>query len=86
MTAMTGVSLPSMVIWGKDDKVYNSHKLLILPFSQICHISGAKMVKKQSPRTKVYVLNNCGHAVSVEKPGKCVRFITRFITEQLKRS
>ena len=48
--------------------------------SQICHVSGAKIAKRMSPNSKVYILNNCGHAISVEKPVKTAKLITEFVS------
>ena len=51
---------------------------------QICDVSGAKIMKKLVKTAQVFVINNCGHALSVEKPGKCAQLIERFITQQLQ--
>lgn len=64
----TNTDIPCLVIWGRDDK--------------ICHPSGAKLAKKLKPQTKVILLNECGHCISVDRPGKTARFITQFINKQ----
>ena len=56
--------------------------ILSIIILQICHPSGAKLAKKLKPQTKVILLNECGHCISVDRPGKTARFITRFINKQ----
>lgn len=85
-----GKNVPSMALWGREDKVRKVECIitvrlflhLSLSLSQICDVAGAKLIKRLAPHSKVVVINNCGHCMSVERPKKCAQFIEQFINQQ----
>ena len=48
---------------------------------QVCDVSGARLMKKMVKNCRVFIINNCGHALSIEKPLKCAKLLERFVQE-----
>ena len=47
---------------------------------QVCDVSGASILHSLVRGSRVQVLERCGHAISLERPRKCARLLTDFIS------
>ena len=57
-----------------------SHLKFFLIFLQVCHISGAEVIKKVKTDAQVTIVENCGHVLALERPGRCCRLIRNFVS------
>ena len=48
---------------------------------QICHPSGAAIVGELIKNSLVVVVDNCGHAMPVDRPRKCAKLVYQFINK-----
>lgn len=48
---------------------------------KVCDVSGARVFKAVKKDAKVFVISNCGHALSVDQPIKCTRLIVSFVSQ-----
>ncbi|XP_027650107.2 monoacylglycerol lipase ABHD6 isoform X3 [Falco peregrinus] len=62
---MSKIKAPTQVIWGKQD--------------QVLDVSGASVLANAIPDCHVYILENCGHSVVVERPRKTANLILEFL-------
>ncbi|XP_025952040.1 monoacylglycerol lipase ABHD6 [Dromaius novaehollandiae] len=62
---MNKIKAPTQVIWGKQD--------------QVLDVSGADVLAKAIPDCHVYILENCGHSVVVERPRKTAKLLLEFL-------
>ncbi|NWT95045.1 ABHD6 lipase, partial [Urocynchramus pylzowi] len=62
---MSKIKAPTQVIWGKQD--------------QVLDVSGASVLASAIPDCHVYILENCGHSVVVERPRKTANLILEFL-------
>lgn len=62
---MSKIKAPTQVIWGKQD--------------QVLDVSGASVLAGAIPDCHVYILENCGHSVVVERPRKTANLILEFL-------
>ena len=46
---------------------------------QICHVSGAEVIKRIRSDAQVGVIEQCGHVVTVDRPNTAGRLITDFV-------
>ncbi|XP_030357542.1 monoacylglycerol lipase ABHD6 isoform X3 [Strigops habroptila] len=62
---MSKIKVPTQVIWGRQD--------------QVLDVSGANVLSSAIPDCHVYILENCGHSVVVERPRKTANLILEFL-------
>uniref|UniRef100_A0ACB8EHD0 Uncharacterized protein n=2 Tax=Sphaerodactylus townsendi TaxID=933632 RepID=A0ACB8EHD0_9SAUR len=58
------ITAPTEIIWGKCDKVLDS--------------SGADVLAKAIPQCQVYLLDRCGHFITINRPQKSAELILEF--------
>ena len=51
------------------------------PFKKVCDVSGAKVFKSIKKDARVFVIDHCGHALSVEQPKRCALLIENLISQ-----
>ncbi len=59
------VKKPVLILWGDKDR--------------ILHVSGADILAKKVPGSKVVIMKNCGHVPMVERPGESARHYREFL-------
>lgn len=62
---MDKISVPTQIIWGKQD--------------QVLDVSGADVLAKSIANCQVELLENCGHSVVMERPRKTAKLIVDFL-------
>lgn len=62
---LESISAPLQVLWGKND--------------QICHVSGAEVIRRIRSDARVVVIDQCGHVVTVDRPNIAGRLVTEFV-------
>jgi pimeloyl-ACP methyl ester carboxylesterase len=62
---MHKIRKPVLIIWGDSDR--------------ILHVSGADILAKKVPGSKVVIMKNCGHIPMVERPGESSRHYLEFL-------
>uniref|UniRef100_A0A3Q2QIM9 Abhydrolase domain containing 6, acylglycerol lipase n=1 Tax=Fundulus heteroclitus TaxID=8078 RepID=A0A3Q2QIM9_FUNHE len=65
------ITAPLQVIWGKHD--------------QVLDVSGATVIQKKLPHCQVDLLDDCGHAVALERPRKMAKLIIDFVHSEAKK-
>ena len=48
---------------------------------KVCDVSGAKVFKSMKKDAKVFIIDNCGHAISVEQPKRCALLIEELVSQ-----
>lgn len=92
------ITAPLQVIWGKHDQVVplinlrslhtelqKRHHYLVclcLVSVQVVDVSGAMVIKEVLPKSRVDILENCGHSVVMERPRRTAKLILEFIILQ----
>uniref|UniRef100_A0A3B5MG27 AB hydrolase-1 domain-containing protein n=1 Tax=Xiphophorus couchianus TaxID=32473 RepID=A0A3B5MG27_9TELE len=66
------ITAPLQVIWGKND--------------QILDVSGAAVIQKVLPHCQVDLLDNCGHAIALERPRKFANLVLDFHNKAKKQA
>ncbi|XP_027859651.1 monoacylglycerol lipase abhd6-A-like [Xiphophorus couchianus] len=66
------ITAPLQVIWGKND--------------QILDVSGAAVIQKALPHCQVDLLDNCGHAIALERPRKFANLVLDFHNKAKKQA
>ncbi|XP_070591818.1 monoacylglycerol lipase ABHD6-like [Erythrolamprus reginae] len=61
---MRKIKAPTQIIWGKDDKVFDS--------------SGAEILAAAIPNSQVHRLEKCGHFITFERPRTSARLLLEF--------
>jgi len=61
---LKGVSIPTLIVWGREDK--------IVP------LECAQLYAEALPNARVSVIDQCGHAVDLEKPAQLTRLVLNF--------
>ncbi|ETE65609.1 Monoacylglycerol lipase ABHD6, partial [Ophiophagus hannah] len=61
---MRKIKAPTQIIWGKDDKVFDS--------------SGAGILAAAIPNSQVHLLEKCGHFITLERPRTSARLLLEF--------
>uniref|UniRef100_A0A6J0TRZ4 acylglycerol lipase n=1 Tax=Pogona vitticeps TaxID=103695 RepID=A0A6J0TRZ4_9SAUR len=61
---MRRISAPTQIIWGREDKVFDS--------------SGAEVLATAIPNSKVHILERCGHFIALERPRKSAKLLLEF--------
>ncbi|XP_061474771.1 monoacylglycerol lipase ABHD6-like [Rhineura floridana] len=61
---MNKIKAPTQIIWGRDDKVFDS--------------SGAEVLATVIRNSQVHMLEKCGHFISLERPKKSAKLILEF--------
>ena len=51
------------------------------PLKKVCDVSGAKVFKSIKKDARVFVIDHCGHAISVEQPKRCALLIENLISQ-----
>ena len=46
---------------------------------QICHVSGAEVIKRIRSDAQIVVIDQCGHVVTVDQPNIAGRLVTEFV-------
>lgn len=59
------VRKPVLILWGDTDR--------------LLHVSGANILSKKVPGSKVVIMKNCGHVPMVERPGESARHYLEFL-------
>lgn len=52
---------------------------IFIPATQVLDVSGASVLASAIPDCHVYILENCGHSVVVERPRKTANLILEFL-------
>ena len=52
---------------------------LFLKILQICHVSGAEVIKRIKHDAQIVVIEQCGHVVTVDRPNIAGRLVTDFV-------
>jgi abhydrolase domain-containing protein 6 len=58
------LTVPLLVVWGRADRVL--------------HFSGADLIAAAQPKTRVVILDDCGHAPVLEKAAECTSALSQF--------
>ncbi|XP_005111054.1 monoacylglycerol lipase abhd6-A [Aplysia californica] len=67
------IKVPSQLIWGQDDAV--------------THMSGAEVLQSKLPNCRhVDILEQCGHAIDIDRPGALCKALSKFIKEDVDAS
>ncbi|XP_026538461.1 monoacylglycerol lipase ABHD6-like [Notechis scutatus] len=61
---MRKIKAPTQIIWGKEDKVFDS--------------SGAEILAAAIPNSQVHWLEKCGHFITLERPRKSAKLLLEF--------
>ncbi|KAL7986230.1 hypothetical protein Chor_011396 [Crotalus horridus] len=61
---MWKIKVPTQIIWGKEDKVFDS--------------SGAEILADAIPNSQVHRLEKCGHFITLERPRTSARLLLEF--------
>ncbi|XP_020651081.3 monoacylglycerol lipase ABHD6 [Pogona vitticeps] len=61
---MSKIKAPTQIIWGKDDKVMDP--------------SGAETLAKGIPDSRVYILDKCGHFITLDRPRQSAKLLFKF--------
>uniref|UniRef100_A0A8C5SDC7 acylglycerol lipase n=1 Tax=Laticauda laticaudata TaxID=8630 RepID=A0A8C5SDC7_LATLA len=61
---MRKIKAPTQIIWGKEDKVFDS--------------SGAAILAAAIPNSQVHLLEKCGHFITLERPRTSARLLLEF--------
>uniref|UniRef100_A0A2C9KHV8 acylglycerol lipase n=1 Tax=Biomphalaria glabrata TaxID=6526 RepID=A0A2C9KHV8_BIOGL len=65
------IVVPSQLIWGKQD--------------ELIHVSGADVLSARLPNCYyVDIIDNCGHAVDLDRPGTLNKHLLKFIREECR--
>lgn len=56
------------------------------PLSQILDVSGAAVIQKALPHCQVDLLDNCGHAIALERPRKFANLVLDFHNKAKKQA
>ena len=64
-TALAGLAIPTLIVWGADDRVL--------------HVSGAAVLAGVMPEATVAIVDGVGHLPMIEKPEETARIYLRFM-------
>ncbi|CAG5136198.1 unnamed protein product [Candidula unifasciata] len=60
------ITVPTQLVWGTQD--------------QVIHVSGAEVLRSKLPNCqRVDLIENCGHAIDIDRPGAFTKFLLTFI-------
>ncbi|XP_061543124.1 monoacylglycerol lipase abhd6-B-like [Phycodurus eques] len=62
------ITSPLQVLWGKQD--------------QVLDVSGASALQAAVPRSQLFLLDDCGHTIALERPKKAAQLVMDFLTAQ----
>ncbi|XP_049588955.1 monoacylglycerol lipase abhd6-A [Syngnathus scovelli] len=62
------ITSPLQVLWGKQD--------------QVLDMSGASAVQAVVPHSQLFLLDNCGHTIALERPRQAARLVMDFLSAQ----
>ncbi|XP_077386977.1 monoacylglycerol lipase abhd6-B-like isoform X2 [Festucalex cinctus] len=65
------ITSPLQVLWGKQD--------------QVLDVSGACALQAALPHTRLFLLDNCGHTIALERPRKAAQLVVDFLRRQQVR-
>lgn len=63
-------------------KVYIFNSWSVCLNSQVLHMSGAAVLHAELKNSKVELLDNCGHAIALEKPRRAADILVDFLSKQ----